>query len=262
VDSNPILDAPWPADLNPADVPFKGRSETVLRRLGFYNNPSLFDSLTESDVAGWWNAGAVTVRDIRRTGNEAIRIHHETVELRLRIDTDLSAIAIEPWAEHIWYRDPRFSAFLPKGDSTVHDIATSGTAVNRRFLWNRLVGFRAAVEDQARLSLADAVSQYVEAVSGQRGQRLDVLLAVTGLNGHDPIIGPEATRRLNVSSQRIYQIVEQLRHRMKKARPAKGAWLPHIAVADGMHWPRDYTQRGIDAIRSAFLPQKSTSDHS
>jgi hypothetical protein len=103
------------------------------------------------------------------------------------------------------------------------------------------------------------VSQYVEAVSDQHGQRLDVLLAATGLNGQDPIIGPEAARRLNVSSQRIYQIVNQLHRRMEKARPAKGAWLPHIAVADGTHWPQGYTQKGIDAIRSAFSSQKTTS---
>ena len=32
VDSGPILDEPWTADLDPAAVPFKTRSETVLRR--------------------------------------------------------------------------------------------------------------------------------------------------------------------------------------------------------------------------------------
>jgi hypothetical protein len=134
VDSNPILDAPWPADLNPADVPFKRRTETVLRRQGFFDDPSLFNSLTDSDVAGWWNAGPVTVDDIRSTGDEAIRLHHETADVRRQIDTDLSAIAQEPWADHIWNQDPRFAEFLPKGDSTVHDIVTFGTTVDRQFL--------------------------------------------------------------------------------------------------------------------------------
>jgi hypothetical protein len=220
VTTKPILDSPWPDDLNPADVPFKGRTETVLRRQGFFDNPSLFDSLTEADIAGWWNAGSATVDDIRTTGNEAIRVHHDTTELRLRIDTDLGVVAVEPWSEHIWYRDPRFSEFLPKGSSTVYDIATSGSAVDRRVLWDRLDGLKSAVEDQGVLSLTDAVSEYVEVVSGQHGQRLDVLLGVTGLNGQDPIIGPEAARRLNVSHQRIYQIVNQLHRRIETARPA------------------------------------------
>ena len=97
-----ILGTPWPADLNPADVPFKRGTETVLRRQGYFDDPSLFDSLTESDVAGWWNAGPVTVDDIRNAGNNAIRLHHETAAVRHQIRTDLSVVAQEPWAEHIW----------------------------------------------------------------------------------------------------------------------------------------------------------------
>jgi hypothetical protein len=255
VDSNPILDALWPADLSPADVPLNGRSETVLRRQGFYNNPSLFDGLTESNVAGWWNAGPATIQDIRSTGNDAIRLHHETAGLRLRIDIDLAAVAREPWTHHIWYRDPRFAAFLPKGDSTMNDIATSGTAVGRRVLWDRLDGLKTAINRQAELSLDDAVSEYVEFVSEQHGERLDVLLAVTGLDGQDPILGTEAARRLNVSSQRIYQIVNQLRRRVETAQPAKGAWLPQITIADQTHWPNGYTPRAIDVVRNALSPE-------
>ena len=193
-----------------------------------------------------------TVDDIRSKGNEAIRLHHETADLRLRMDTALDEVAQEPWADHIWYRDPRFADFLPKDDSTVHDIATSGTAADRRVLWDRLDDLRAAVTRQAELSLDDAVSQYGEVVSGQHGQRLDVLLAVTGLNGHDPIFGPEAARRLHVSSQRIYQIVNQLHRRLEVARPAKGPWLPQVAIADERHWPSGYTQRGIEEIASVL----------
>jgi hypothetical protein len=242
VDSNPILDASWPADLDPADVPFKGRSETVLRRQGFFDDPRLFDRLTVSDVAGWWNAGPSTVHDIRSTGNGAIRLHRETTELRLRIDADLAEIAMEPWAEHIWYRDPRFAEFVPKGNSTVHDIATSGTAVDRRFLWSHLDDLRAAVAQQRDLPLGDSVSEYVEFVSGQHGERLDVLLAVTGLSGQDPISTTDAAVQLNVSRQRISQIASQLHKRMQAARPLHGPWLPQIRVADQTYWPNGYTQ--------------------
>jgi hypothetical protein len=206
--------------------------------------------LTEADVAGWWNAGPATIQDIHRTGNEAIRLHHETTELRLRIDADLAEIALEPWAEHIWYRDPRFAGFLPKADLTVHDIATSGSAVDRRVLWNQLDDLRAAVAQQGDLPLGEAVPEYVEAISRHHGERLDVLLAVTGLNGRDPIISTDAAERLKVSRQRISQIVNQLHKRMEEARPANGIWLPQIRVADRTRWPDGYTQRGIEAIQS------------
>jgi uncharacterized protein (DUF58 family) len=149
--------------------------------------------------------------------------------------------------------------FVPsKGNSTVHNIATSGTAVDRNVLWDRLDDLRAAINRQAELSLDDAVSEYVEAVSRQRGRRLDVLLTVTGLNGQDPIISTEAARRLGVSRQRISQIIKQLHRRMENARPAKGSWLPQIETADQTHWPAAYTQRGIEAIQRGFLLHKAT----
>jgi hypothetical protein len=249
VDNTGIFDQPWPADLDPATVPFKGRTETILRRQGFYDDWSLFNGLTEAVVLSWWNAGSATVEDLRTTGNEAMQIHHETVERRHRIDTDLAAAAREPWALHIWHRDPRFAEYIPKGDATVYDIATSGTTLERRALWERLDDLRAAVEAQAALSLAEAMSEYVD-VSGQHGQRLDVLLGVTGLNGHEPITAPDAARVLDVSRQRIEQIVQQMHRRMERARPRYGAWLPQVTVAEQTQWPEQYTETGIEATRS------------
>jgi hypothetical protein len=77
VDDTPILSAPWPPDLDPATVLFLTRSVTVLTRMGYFDDPSLFDILTEAEVLSWTNAGPKTVEDIRSTGNEAIRLHHE-----------------------------------------------------------------------------------------------------------------------------------------------------------------------------------------
>jgi hypothetical protein len=254
VDNTRLLDSPWPNDLDPATVEFKGRSETVLRRNGLYDDWSLFNELTEAAVERWWNTGPVTVEDIRDTGDVAVRLHHETVGLRRRIDIDLTAVALESWAPHIWHPDPRFAEFIPKGDSTVYDIATSGTALDRHALWNELDALRAAVGDQAGLSLPAAVSEHIEAVAGQHGQRLDILLRVTGLNGFDPITGADAGRLLGVSSQRIYQIVRQMESRLVRARPRDGAWLPQLVVAEETRWPSAYTKRGIRATRATFCP--------
>jgi hypothetical protein len=124
-----------------------------------------------------------------------------------------------PWAPHIWYHDPRFTRFIPKGDHTVYEIATSGSAVDRRFLWEQGTELRNAVDAQATLSLLDAVSQYVEAISGQHGDRLEALVARIGLNGHYPINGTEAARRLGVSHQRFCQIVQHLHRARGRACP-------------------------------------------
>ncbi len=94
VNSARLLNARWPEDLDPATVPFKGRTETILRRHGFYDDWTLFNVLTEADVSSWWNVGPVTVEDLRTTGNEAIHDHHATVDLRRRMDIDLAEIAV------------------------------------------------------------------------------------------------------------------------------------------------------------------------
>ena len=167
-----------------------------------------------------------------------------------RNDTDLAAVALEPWALHVWHHDPRFAEFLPTGDATVYEIAASGTALERRALWDRLDALRDAVEAQGVLSLTDAVSEYVEAISGQHGQRLQVLLAVTDLNGHDPVTRTEAARRLNVSRARIYQIVQQMDRQLVRARPDRGPWMPQVETADREGWPEDISSTARSAMRA------------
>jgi hypothetical protein len=191
VDNTQIFTSSWPRDLDPATVPFTKRTATVLERQGIYTNPALLNELTTTDVLGWWNAGPATVEDLRVAGNDAIRRHHTETGLLAILATDLSNMASESWAPHVWYHDPRFTRFVPKGDLTVYEIATSGSAVDQRFLWQQGVELRDAVDAQARLPLLAAVAEYVEAVSGQHGERLDALLACTGLNGRDPITGAQ-----------------------------------------------------------------------
>ena len=172
MNSTPILTVPWPLDLDPATVPFTRRTVTILQRQGIYTDPTLLNETTTTDVLGWWNAGPVTAEDLRATGNDAIMRHHTEAGLLKQLEADLSNMASEPWARHVWRRDPRFARFVPKGDHTVYEIATIGPSVDRRLLWEHREELRDAVVSQARLSLLDAISQYVEAISGQHDERL------------------------------------------------------------------------------------------
>ena len=92
-------------------------------------------------------------------------------------DASTETSPLWPWASQVWYRDPRFSKYLPKGNATVCVIATSGTTVDRLALLDRLVGLEAAIDTQGALTLTDAVAEYVELITGQHGVRLEVLLA-------------------------------------------------------------------------------------
>jgi hypothetical protein len=114
VDATPILAVPWPHDLDPATVPFTKRTITVLRRQGIYTNPVILNDVTTVGVLGWWNAGPVTVEDIRATGNDAIIRHHAETDLLSQLATDLSEMASEPWARHVWWRDPPLLPIRPE----------------------------------------------------------------------------------------------------------------------------------------------------
>ena len=64
VDDTPILNEPWPPVLNPAEVPFRTRTATILHRMGYFDSPTPFDTLTDDEVLSWMNAGPKTVTDI------------------------------------------------------------------------------------------------------------------------------------------------------------------------------------------------------
>ena len=105
-------------------------------------------------------------------------------------------------------------------------IATGGAREGQRFLWGHLDGLRAAIDAQAARTVGDAVAEYVEAISGQHGDRLEALLARTGLGGQDPITGAEMAWRLGVSDQRASQITRSLWYHRDRCRPPAGVWMP------------------------------------
>ena len=252
MDDNLLLDAPWPNDLDPATVPFLTRNVTILKRMGYYDDWSLFNTLTEAEVLSWTTAGVGTVADIRTTGSAAIVEYHGEALLLGRSVADLASLADKAWARHIWDRDPRFKGYLPKGGGTVYGIVTSGTDDDRMFLWDNLEALREAVAVQAALTLPDAVSEYVEGISGKRGDRLAMLLAVIGLNGQDPISDSEGSRRIGRSRVRVGQLRRRLFVLRDQARPPAGAWMPQVGVAGRDGWPDEYTEAGIEATRVFF----------
>jgi hypothetical protein len=79
-----------------------------------------------------------------------------------------------------------------------------------------------------------------------------VLLAYTGFNGRDPIMGREAAETLGVTHQRISQIAMQLQRNRDRAKPPDGIWMPQVDTALRDGWPDGYTALGVGAIRVLF----------
>ncbi len=115
MDDPPILDAPWPPDLDPDAVPFRQRSVTIFRRMGFFDDWSLFSTLTEAEVLSWTNAGLKTVADIRTpaTKRSVVIMRRRLSSDRLR--ADLAELAGEPWARHVWTSRPPVRRVPPEG---------------------------------------------------------------------------------------------------------------------------------------------------
>ncbi len=102
------------------------------------------------------------------------------------------------------------------------------------------------------MTLPEAVSEFVEVISGQHGHRLEVLLALAGLNGQDRISGLDASRRIRRSPPRGVQILHQCLRNRDRARPPAGIWIPQMGESERDGWPGEYTDAGIDATRGFF----------
>ena len=67
-----LLDHPWPPDLHPAEAGFKTWTETILRRMGYWDDPTRLDNLTADEFLRIETAGVTSLADLIGKGNAAI----------------------------------------------------------------------------------------------------------------------------------------------------------------------------------------------
>ena len=228
-----ILDQPWPPNLDPARAGFKTRTITILRRHGYWDDPTTLDSLTTEEFLAIETAGPIVVADLVEKGNAAITRHESLPPDERRghsviIHWDaadrgtLRRLANRKWAHQVWRRDPRFTDLLPKVEATVAEIATGGNVDDRKALLRNLP----VLQDRlayCRRGRDESLRVFVSGITGQTGTRLEVLLAMAGFT-QPRITQKEGARRLGVSRSRTQQLVKQLWHHWDKAAPPAGVW--------------------------------------
>jgi hypothetical protein len=216
-----ILTQPWPPDLDPARVPFRQRTITVLKGTKLWDDMTRIDTITRHDVRGYWVTGPVTVNDLITAATTAVSWHHHQAK-------DLAAVGErERWTRQVWRRDRRFVDLLPPVDATVYDIAVGGYHDHQRHLQQTLPALRDRLAELSAETADQALVRYVATNTGRTRERTAILLQ--RLHLLEPAInGNEAARQLGVSPQRIYQLVGQLRNRIEQVQPpgGAGAWLP------------------------------------
>jgi hypothetical protein len=228
-----ILNKPWPLDLDPAQAGFKTWTETILRRHGYWDDPTRLDTLTADQFLALENVGTGVLADLVEKGNAAIAWHQNLppeerrgYSVIIRWDAEdrqkLRRLTDRKWAHQVWRRDPRFTDLLPNVDATVAEIATDGSVDERKallrnlpLLQERLAYYRSRRDESLRV--------FVSGITSQTGERLDVLLAVAGFT-QPQITKAEGARRLGISHPRMRQIVGRLWHHWDKAAPPAGVW--------------------------------------
>jgi hypothetical protein len=228
-----INDRPWPNDLDPAHAGFKTWTETILRRHGYWDDPTRLDTLTADEFLAIETAGPAILVDLVEKGNAAIAWHENLppeerrrYSVIIRWDAEdrqkLRRLTDRKWAHQVWRRDPRFTDLLPKVDATVAEIATDGTVDDRKALLRNLPLLKDRLA-YYRSRRAESLRVFVSGITSQTGERLDVLLAVAGFT-QPQITKAEGARQLGVSHPRMRQIVNRLWHHWGNAAPPAGAW--------------------------------------
>jgi len=175
----------------------------------------------------------VILADLVEKGNAAIARHEDLPpEQRRRHSVIIRWDAVDrlklrrlvdrKWAHQVWRRDPRFTDLLPNVDATVAEIATSGAVDDQKFLLRNLP----LLQDRLRYYRGrrdESLRVFVSGITGQTGDRLEVLLAVAGFT-QPRISQTEGARRLGVVPQRMHQLLGQLWRAWDKAAPPAGAW--------------------------------------
>jgi len=70
-----ILNQRWPLDLDPAEAGFKQWTETILRRHGYWDDPTRLDTLTDDEFLALENVGTGVLADLIDKGNAVIAWH-------------------------------------------------------------------------------------------------------------------------------------------------------------------------------------------
>lgn len=227
-----LLDHPWPPDLHPAEAGFKTWTETILRRIGYWDDPTRLDDLTAEEFLRIETAGAATLADLIDKGNAAIARHEHQVDRPghsiviahwgSQEQARLRRLTRSRWPHQVWRLDPRFADLLPNTDQTVAEIAADGTIDDQKELYRRLPHLQDRLA-YYRSRRNESLRAFVSGIAGQTDLRLEVLLAMAGFT-RPRITQKEEARRLGVSRSRTQQLVRQLWHHWDKAAALAGVW--------------------------------------
>lgn len=228
----------WPTSLSFDQVPWRRRTRNRLMNWGLPERLSELPRITFNDLFDIPGMGAVSVLDFTCTLEAALDAWAKQQEALFvedgpsRVSAVLLEVLTEPWADMISERDPRFVDLMPSGRGSLTeriDQLTSdpeASAKDLEILASAIILIRARLDELAKKSLEECLSDYVSELSGIRDGRLDAIVARFQLNGSGSTKTQEEAGELAGGITR--QRVQQLESRASRRRPPHPVVMPAL----------------------------------
>lgn len=259
----PALDRPWPLGLDPDLVPWARRTRNCLSRSGLIDDRLRLSRVTYGDLLAIPQMGARSVLDFVVTAEAAIDLIDGGFEVPEELVELVRKAVGAAWAEIVSEEDPRFSDLLSNASGTLADrleeIKATPEAIATAEGWSALAPVLPAIFERIarieRCPLDVALREYVSALGGLEGARLDALLGRMGLDGQPPRTLQQVADVLNVSRERV----RQLQTRVTEQLPSHPVFMPALdraleLVAEAAPAGADATARLLQARGISRVP--------
>jgi sigma-70-like protein len=230
----------WPASLPPLLLPWRTRTRNCLEKSGLLEDRLALSNLTYKDLLELPAMGILSALDFASTVEAAmdqldvvgdlspLQLEFENIEPEGRSQESprhdlrdrLLKVIDAGWAPQVSEHDPRFIDLLPDGEGTVFeriDVYTSSPAdhqLEEQSLAEAIPAIEARIQEIDSLPLDVALQDFLAAVSGYSGKKLEALLARLGWGGQEPITLEEAGRIAGITRERVRQLLKRIENRM------------------------------------------------
>ena len=235
----PVLQSQsWPVGLLPDEVPWGARVRNAVRRAHLLELPNKLAILTFGEVFALPAIGTKSVLEFASILEAAVGSMPDgarPTDSSVIVESFDPRLLDESWIDMVSSEDPRFSSVLPGGWGTVGDRLESALVTDRGIsgtpavvtLIRSLPSIVARVNDIARQPLDIALREYVLALSGQEGDRLDALVARLGFDGQPRRTLAETAKSISVTRERMRQLESKFKERL----PSHPAFMPALDEA-------------------------------
>jgi hypothetical protein len=240
IESLPVFVRPWPASLSPLQLPWRTRTWNCLEKSGLLEDRLALSNLTYRDLFELPAMGVLSVLDFAATVEAAmdrlsvmgelnpLHLEFENSEPKGRLQDPpgpdvrdrLLNVIDASWAPQVSEQDPRFVDLLPAGEGTIFERIDEYTSspvdhrLDEQSLAEAIPAIEARIHEIDGLPLDMALKDFLSAISGYSGKKLEALLARLGWSGCEPMTLEEAGHIAGITRERVRQLLKRIENRM------------------------------------------------